>query len=99
MLDVPDNRRVERRRRIGTRATDQEWRWLDEMIQDDTAGGDGVGHADHRVRRGCPQRRGGASGVASGSPGDRPTEQARAGSQGWACPSILQHSSARGQPE
>ncbi|RYR65944.1 hypothetical protein Ahy_A03g011869 isoform A [Arachis hypogaea] len=32
MLDVPDNRRVERRQRIGTRATDCEWRWLDDMI-------------------------------------------------------------------
>ncbi|RYR35459.1 protein MAIN-LIKE 2-like [Arachis hypogaea] len=32
LLDMPDNRRVERRRRIGTRATDREWRWLDDMI-------------------------------------------------------------------
>ncbi|KAL4315019.1 hypothetical protein AHAS_Ahas15G0143200 [Arachis hypogaea] len=63
MPDVPANRRVERRRRIGTRATDREWRWLDDMIQDDTVGGDGVGHADHRVQRGRPQRRGGTSGI------------------------------------
>ncbi|RYR10338.1 hypothetical protein Ahy_B05g078808 [Arachis hypogaea] len=55
MPDVPDNRRVERRRRVGTRATDQEWRWLDDMIQDDRSGGDEVGHADHCVRRGRPQ--------------------------------------------
>ncbi|RYR31584.1 hypothetical protein Ahy_B01g056410 [Arachis hypogaea] len=81
MPDVPDNRCVERRRRIATWATDREWRWLDEMIQDDTAGGDGVGHVDHRVWRGRPQRRGGASGVASGGPGDRPTEQAGTRSQ------------------
>ncbi|RYR31559.1 protein MAIN-LIKE 2-like [Arachis ipaensis] len=81
MPDVPDNRRVERRRRLGTRAIDWKWRWLDEMIQDDIASGDGVGHVDHRVRRGRPQRRGGASGVASGGPGDRPTEQAGTGSQ------------------
>ncbi|QHO58655.1 uncharacterized protein DS421_3g92480 [Arachis hypogaea] len=63
MLDVPDNRRVERRQRIGTRATDCE------------SGGDGVGHTDHRVWRGHPQRRGGSSWVASGGPDDRPTEQ------------------------
>ncbi|QHO11156.1 uncharacterized protein DS421_15g495700 [Arachis hypogaea] len=63
MPDVPDNRRVERRRRVGTRATDQEWRWLDDMIQDDRSGGDEVGHADHCVRRGRPQRQGGSSGA------------------------------------
>ncbi|QHO49254.1 uncharacterized protein DS421_1g12440 [Arachis hypogaea] len=40
-----------------------------------------VGHADHRVQRGRPQRRGCASRVASGGPGDRPTEQIGAGSQ------------------
>ncbi|RYR10964.1 hypothetical protein Ahy_B05g079453 [Arachis hypogaea] len=32
MPDVLDNRRVERRRCVGTRATDREWRWLDDMI-------------------------------------------------------------------
>ncbi|QHO27403.1 uncharacterized protein DS421_7g207720 [Arachis hypogaea] len=80
MSDVPDNRRVERRRRIGTWATNQEWRWLDEMIQDDIVGGDVGGHADHRVQRGRPRPRGGASGVAFGGPSDRPTEQAGAGS-------------------
>ncbi|KAL4345629.1 hypothetical protein AHAS_Ahas11G0297500 [Arachis hypogaea] len=79
MPSVPDNRRVEQRPCVGTRATDREWRWLDDMIQDDRAGGDG--HADHRVRRGRPQRRGGSSGVASGGPGDRPTEQAGAETQ------------------
>ncbi|RYQ88327.1 hypothetical protein Ahy_B09g095585 isoform G [Arachis hypogaea] len=30
--DMPDNRRLERRRRIGTRATDRDWRWLDDMM-------------------------------------------------------------------
>ncbi|RYQ94525.1 hypothetical protein Ahy_B08g089458 [Arachis hypogaea] len=62
MPDMPDNRRVEQQRRIGTRATDREWRWLDDMIQDDRFGGDGVGHADHRVRCGRPQCQGGTSG-------------------------------------
>ncbi|QHN98917.1 uncharacterized protein DS421_13g393480 [Arachis hypogaea] len=81
MPDVPDNRRVERRRRIGTQAIDREWRLLDDMIQDDRSGGDEVGHADHRVRRGHPRRQGGTSGVASSGPGDIPTEQAGAGSQ------------------
>ncbi|RYR78451.1 hypothetical protein Ahy_A01g003268 isoform B [Arachis hypogaea] len=76
MSDVLDNRRVE-----SIRATNREWRWLDEMIQDDIACGDRVGHADHRVQRGRPQRRGCASRVASGGPGDRPTEQIGAGSQ------------------
>ncbi|RYR41754.1 hypothetical protein Ahy_A08g038165 [Arachis hypogaea] len=32
MQDVPDNRRVERQRRIGTQATNRKWRWLDDMI-------------------------------------------------------------------
>ncbi|RYR36620.1 hypothetical protein Ahy_A09g041585 [Arachis hypogaea] len=44
--------------------------------RDDRSGGDGVGHANHRVRRGGPQRWVGSSGVASGGPCDRPTKQA-----------------------
>ncbi|KAL4314009.1 hypothetical protein AHAS_Ahas15G0042200 [Arachis hypogaea] len=51
------------------------------MIQDDRSGGDGVGHADHRVQRGHPQRRGSSLGVASGGPGDRSTEQTRTKTQ------------------
>ncbi|QHN83344.1 uncharacterized protein DS421_20g703960 [Arachis hypogaea] len=78
MPNMPNNKRVERRRRVGTRATDQEWRWLDDMIQDDRSGGDRVGHADHRVRGGRPQRRGGSSGGTSAGPGDRPAEHATA---------------------
>ncbi|RYR19260.1 hypothetical protein Ahy_B03g063992 [Arachis hypogaea] len=81
MPDVPDNRRIERRRCVGTQATDREWRWLDDIIQDDRSYGNGVGHADHRVRHGRPQHRGGSSGVAYGGPGDRPTEQAGAETQ------------------
>ncbi|KAL4381990.1 hypothetical protein AHAS_Ahas04G0188700 [Arachis hypogaea] len=51
------------------------------MPDDDRSGGDGIGHADHRVWRGRPQHRGGTSGVTSGGPGDRPTEQAGARSE------------------
>ncbi|RYR31726.1 hypothetical protein Ahy_B01g056601 [Arachis hypogaea] len=71
MPHVPDNRRVEQRRCVGTRATDQEWRWLDDMIQNDRSSGDGVGHGDHRVRRGRPQRRSGSSGGTSAGLSDR----------------------------
>ncbi|RYR45653.1 hypothetical protein Ahy_A07g031465 [Arachis hypogaea] len=59
MPNVPDNRRVERRRRVGTRATDREWRRLDEMIQNEDVHDDRVGQANHRVRRGRVRRRGG----------------------------------------
>ncbi|XLU94258.1 hypothetical protein S245_008610 [Arachis hypogaea] len=48
---------------------------------DDRSGGDGVGHADHRVRHGRPQRRGGSSGGTSAGPGDRPAEHATAETQ------------------
>ncbi|QHN81864.1 uncharacterized protein DS421_20g690670 [Arachis hypogaea] len=51
------------------------------MIQDDRSGGDGVGHAGHRVRRGRPQRRGGSSGGTSAGPSDRPAEHATADTQ------------------
>ncbi|QHN76338.1 uncharacterized protein DS421_19g643020 [Arachis hypogaea] len=55
--DMPDNRRVERRRRIGTRAIDREWRWLDDMMQEEQVGGDDGGQADHRLRRSSARRR------------------------------------------
>ncbi|QHN78142.1 uncharacterized protein DS421_19g658810 [Arachis hypogaea] len=38
VLDKPDNRRVDRRRRIGTRTTDREWRWLDDRLDEDLGG-------------------------------------------------------------
>ncbi|RYQ92722.1 hypothetical protein Ahy_B09g098939 [Arachis hypogaea] len=54
--DMPDNRRVERRRRIGTRATNREWRWLNDMMQKEQVGGDDGGQADHRLRRSTARR-------------------------------------------
>ncbi|RYR74632.1 hypothetical protein Ahy_A02g009357 [Arachis hypogaea] len=56
--DMPDNRRVERRHRIGTRDTGREWRWLDDMMQEDDAGGDDGGIDEHRVRQAITRRRG-----------------------------------------
>ncbi|MED6212189.1 hypothetical protein PIB30_080830 [Stylosanthes scabra] len=55
--DVPDNRRPGRRRMVGTRTTDRDWQWLDEMLGDEVA-------APRRVRR-MPEdggRRGGRGG-------------------------------------
>ncbi|QHO29870.1 uncharacterized protein DS421_8g228570 [Arachis hypogaea] len=49
--------------------------------RDDRSGGDGVGHANHRVWRGCSQCRGGSSGGTSVGPGDRPAEHAGAETQ------------------
>ncbi|MED6208381.1 hypothetical protein PIB30_044497 [Stylosanthes scabra] len=59
--DVFDNRRPGRRRMIGTRTTDRDWRWLNEMIGDEVA-------APRRVRR-MPEdggRRGGRVGRTGG---------------------------------
>ncbi|KAL4343112.1 hypothetical protein AHAS_Ahas11G0045800 [Arachis hypogaea] len=72
MPDVPDNRRVAMTSwypcyRPGVAM-------VDDMIQDDRSGDDGVGHGDHRVRRGRLQRRGGSSGGTSVGPSDRPPE-------------------------
>ncbi|RYR19829.1 hypothetical protein Ahy_B03g064723 isoform G [Arachis hypogaea] len=55
--DMPDNRRLEWRRRIGTRATNRDWRWLDDMMQEEHVGGDDRGQADHRLRRSSARRR------------------------------------------
>ncbi|RYR09324.1 hypothetical protein Ahy_B04g070091 isoform H [Arachis hypogaea] len=54
--DMPDNRRVERRRRVGTRDTGREWRWLHDAMQEDDAGGDARAEVDHRVRRANARR-------------------------------------------
>ncbi|QHO28580.1 uncharacterized protein DS421_7g217950 [Arachis hypogaea] len=58
VVDRPDNRRVDRRRRIGTRTTDREWRWLADQLDE----GQGVGHqggdVDHRVPRRRARRHG-----------------------------------------
>ncbi|QHN80431.1 uncharacterized protein DS421_20g678100 [Arachis hypogaea] len=62
--DMPDNRRLERRRRIGTRATDRDWRWLNDMMQEEHIGGDDGGQADHRLRRSSARRRAARGGGA-----------------------------------
>ncbi|RYQ85043.1 hypothetical protein Ahy_B10g104531 isoform F [Arachis hypogaea] len=54
--DMPDNRRVERRRRVGTRDTGRDWRWLHDAMQEDDAGGDARAEVDHRVRRANARR-------------------------------------------
>ncbi|RYR10589.1 hypothetical protein Ahy_B05g079025 [Arachis hypogaea] len=48
--DMPDNRRLEQRRCIGTHATYCDWRWLDDMMQEEQVGGDDGSQADHRLR-------------------------------------------------
>ncbi|QHO57976.1 uncharacterized protein DS421_3g86880 [Arachis hypogaea] len=71
---MPDNRRVERRHRVGTRDTGREWRWLRDAMQEDDAGGEARAEVDHRVcrsnaRRGstadATQFGGGVSGIAA----------------------------------
>ncbi|RYQ83398.1 hypothetical protein Ahy_B10g102078 [Arachis hypogaea] len=58
VVDRPDNRRVDRRRRIGTRTTDREWRWLaDQLDEGQGVGGQG-GDIDHRVPRRRARRHG-----------------------------------------
>ncbi|XP_072056244.1 serine/threonine-protein phosphatase 7 long form homolog [Arachis hypogaea] len=49
VVDRPDNRRVDRRQRIGTRTTDREWRWLADRLDEDVAGADHGGVVDYRV--------------------------------------------------
>ncbi|RYR67824.1 hypothetical protein Ahy_A03g014259 [Arachis hypogaea] len=56
--DRPDNRRVDRHRRIGTRATDREWRWLDDLMDEDLGGADDGGVMDHRLPRRRARRQG-----------------------------------------
>ncbi|XP_020963846.1 serine/threonine-protein phosphatase 7 long form homolog [Arachis ipaensis] len=60
--DRPDNRQVDRRRRIGTRTTDREWRWLDDRLDEDLVGADDRGVVDHRVPRRRARRQGGRDG-------------------------------------
>ncbi|RYR25504.1 hypothetical protein Ahy_B02g059300 [Arachis hypogaea] len=54
--DMPDNRCVERRRRVGTRDTGREWRWLHDAMQEDDAGGEARDEVDHRVHRSSARR-------------------------------------------
>ncbi|RYR30742.1 hypothetical protein Ahy_B01g055512 [Arachis hypogaea] len=51
--DRPNNTRVDRRRHIGTRTTDREWRWLDDRLDEDL---------DYRVPRRRARRQRGRDG-------------------------------------
>ncbi|RYR40598.1 hypothetical protein Ahy_A09g046347 [Arachis hypogaea] len=57
-----DNRRVDRRRRIGTRTTDREWRWLADRLDEEQAGADDGGVVEYRVPRRRAIRQGGQDG-------------------------------------
>ncbi|RYR10978.1 hypothetical protein Ahy_B05g079469 [Arachis hypogaea] len=48
--------RLERRQRISTRAIDRDWRWLDDMMQEEHVRGDDGGQVDHRLRRSFARR-------------------------------------------
>ncbi|RYQ91734.1 hypothetical protein Ahy_B09g097749 isoform B [Arachis hypogaea] len=62
VLDRLDKRRVDRRRHIGTRTTDREWRWLDDRLDEDLGGADDGGVVNHRVPRCRARRQGGRDG-------------------------------------
>ncbi|MED6179022.1 hypothetical protein PIB30_113142, partial [Stylosanthes scabra] len=69
--DVPDNRRPERRMRVGTRTTARDWQWVNQAMEEDGE----VEVAPQRVRR-LPEaaigrrRRGGRGGQGRGGGGD-----------------------------
>ncbi|RYR10916.1 hypothetical protein Ahy_B05g079397 [Arachis hypogaea] len=54
VYDRPDNRRVDRRRHIGTRTTDREWREFADRLEEDVPGAEPGDAVDYRV----PRRRG-----------------------------------------
>ncbi|QHO20647.1 uncharacterized protein DS421_11g339810 [Arachis hypogaea] len=54
VYDRPDNRRVDRRRRIGTRTTDRKWRLFADRLEEDVPGAEPGDAVDYRV----PRRRG-----------------------------------------
>ncbi|RYR38079.1 hypothetical protein Ahy_A09g043030 [Arachis hypogaea] len=51
VYDRPDNRRVDRRRRIGTRTTDREWREFADRFEQDVLGAEAGDPVDYRVSR------------------------------------------------
>ncbi|KAL4349839.1 hypothetical protein AHAS_Ahas10G0082100 [Arachis hypogaea] len=75
---MPDNRRVERRRRVGPRESGREWRWIYDMLHEDDAGGEAADVGGHRVRRSSARRRGheGATQFGGGVSGTTGTETA-----------------------
>ncbi|RYQ92902.1 hypothetical protein Ahy_B09g099143 [Arachis hypogaea] len=74
VYDRPDNRRVDRRRRIGTRTTDREWREFADRLEEDVPGAEPGDAVDYRV----PRRRGRqplAWPARRGAPDRGPSEQ------------------------
>ncbi|RYQ84620.1 hypothetical protein Ahy_B10g104058 [Arachis hypogaea] len=61
VLDMPNNRHLEWRRRIGTWTTDWEWRQLDDMMHEEHGGGDDGGQANHHMHRSSARCRGARS--------------------------------------
>ncbi|QHO45610.1 uncharacterized protein DS421_6g180450 [Arachis hypogaea] len=66
VYDRPDNRRVDRRRRIGTRTTDREWREFAHRLEEDLPGLEHVDAVDYRVPRRRGRRQPGRGGRAGG---------------------------------
>ncbi|RYR54884.1 hypothetical protein Ahy_A06g030147 [Arachis hypogaea] len=62
VYDRPDNRRVDRRRRIGTRTTDREWRELADRLEEDIPRADHGDAVDYRVPRRRDRRQAGRDG-------------------------------------
>ncbi|RYR05064.1 hypothetical protein Ahy_B06g084914 [Arachis hypogaea] len=74
VYDRPDNRRVDRRRRIGTCTTDREWREFADRLEEDVPDAEPADAVDYRV----PRRRGRrppARPIRRGAPDRRPSEQ------------------------
>ncbi|RYR78739.1 hypothetical protein Ahy_A01g003598 [Arachis hypogaea] len=74
VYDRPDNRRVDRCRRIGTRTTDREWREFADRLEQDVPGAEAGDAVDYRV----PRRRGRrplARPNRRGAPEGEPSEQ------------------------
>ncbi|RYR65130.1 hypothetical protein Ahy_A03g011115 isoform F [Arachis hypogaea] len=67
VYDRPDNRRADRRRRIGTRTTNREWRELADRLEEDIPRADHGDVADFRV----PRRRGSRQAGQDGRGGAR----------------------------
>ncbi|QHO52363.1 uncharacterized protein DS421_2g38710 [Arachis hypogaea] len=96
VYDRPDNRRVDRRRRIGTRTTDREWREFADRLEQDVPGAEAGDPVDYRV----PRRRGRrppARPDRRGAPDGGPSEQG--GSTGHvAAEDVVGSASAMDQP-
>ncbi|RYR19763.1 hypothetical protein Ahy_B03g064654 [Arachis hypogaea] len=74
VYDRPDNKRVDRCRRIGTRTTDREWREFADRLEEDVPGAEPGDAVDYRVPR-CRGRRPPARPNRRGAPDRGPSEQ------------------------